>query len=182
MQGIWLYSYIALWVLMLGLAVGLIAVGRYIGDILQQVSRVGARGQMPDSGPAVGSRLWDEPPAVLRSAIPKLGDSSLLVTIFVSSTCPHCRNLVASLGSLRDIPEIQPIVFTRDEIGDTDPYAEELGKFRIPYMYAGDLFKKGEVNLVPTSMVVNGQGLVLEKHAGNDIARIHAMITAHRAA
>jgi hypothetical protein len=182
MHGIWLYSYIVLWVVTLGVAIGLVAVGRYIGGVLEKVSRMGGRGQRAASGPVVGSRLWDEVTFPLRSVSPAFPASTMFVAIFVSRTCPHCRTLVPSLGALAGIPYLQPVVLAGDEIDASDTYGEELHRLGIPFIYGSDLLKKADVNMVPTAVLVDHQGLVLGKYLGSDITGIHEMITAHNAA
>lgn len=182
MQGIWLYSYIALWIVTLAVAVGLVAVGRFIGSVLNQAVRASAPGQAQATGPTIGAQLWDDTTFPLQPGLVAVSDATTFVTVFVSSTCPHCQRLVPSLGAITGIPDVQPIVMNRDPIKADDVYAAELKGLGIPYIQATDLFEKNEVNMVPTIALVDRQGIVLAKRLGNDIGGIQEMINTRLAA
>ncbi|HLN62638.1 MAG TPA: hypothetical protein VK464_13920 [Symbiobacteriaceae bacterium] len=184
MQGMWLASYVVLWVVVLGLGVGLVAVGRHIGSVLERVSRLPLGGR-PSAGPSVGSRLWDDTSSPLQNDLPASVSegSKLYIAVFVSTTCPHCQHLIPALGALSGYSGVQPLVFSQDEIGEDDPYTGSLGELGIPYLHGGrELFERNQITAVPTSALVDRSGLVLARKLGDSISAIEEMIAEFKAA
>ncbi len=102
MHGWWTVSYIVLWVIVVVLAVLVVALARQIGTLHL---RLGPRGalEIDDEGPALGEtpEPIDAVDARGRSVtIGGPGEPQLL--LFVSPTCPVCRDV---LPSLRPAPD-----------------------------------------------------------------------------
>lgn len=178
LQGIWLYSYIALWILVLALALGLVAVGRVIGDRLRKLSIP----QQKLSGPTIGQRLWDGNEPSLQALLPSPLKVQQLLLIFVSQTCPHCRSLIPNLQELLTGSQLPVVVLSRDAIEADDPYAPDLQRLGIPYTSEPELITRWDVTAVPTVALVNEDGVVTAKLHGNDQEGIRRLLTESQAA
>ncbi|HYO16498.1 MAG TPA: hypothetical protein VE685_25150, partial [Thermoanaerobaculia bacterium] len=137
MEGIWLVSYIVLWIAVAVLAVLCLSLLRLVGQLHERIGPAGA--MVIDQGPEIGSRL----PALLevgrlRGKFPLEfpGDRDRLL-IFVSPNCEACVRLMKSLipFSRRYRGELDVLLVSHSSDPDgNERFAADARRGDLPYL------------------------------------------------
>jgi methylamine dehydrogenase accessory protein MauD len=175
-EGWWLASYVALWILVAALALAVVALARQVGTLHL---RLGPRGalEMDEEGPPLG----EAPPPV---AVPGPdgrtvtvggpGDGQLL--LFVSPDCPVCREVLPSLPAAARAGRLAPIVISD---GEAEPghlrYPAGTTAITAPAVAAGY-----GVPGTPYAVVLDALGVVRSKGTVNNLEQLEGLIDTAR--
>jgi thiol-disulfide isomerase/thioredoxin len=152
-DGVWVASYVALWVLVTVLAVTVLALLRQIGVLHARLSPMGTHfaGEGPDLGSAA-------PPA----GVP-YDASALTVLAFTSPTCTLCRELAPSLDAFR-----RQYRELRLELVDLEASPAVADAFR--------------VRSTPYVVTVDRAGIVVGRGVANTLEQIEELVRESRVA
>ena len=131
MTGIWLYSYLALWLAVLALAWFTLSLLRLVGQLHQRLGPAGAA--VTGGGLEIGERLPDvlEAHRIVDHALlsfPKRKDTLL---VFVSAGCSACEELIPSLlpFARREWDHLETIAVSTSDRGDgLQPFAAQFAR------------------------------------------------------
>jgi methylamine dehydrogenase accessory protein MauD len=179
MSGLWLVSYLMLWLVTLGLAVLLYGALRQIGALhlqLQRSSQTDPQSQvevetipaLEDDGPAIGSALpaWVYEQASIPAQGGAAASPSKTLLMFMSPMCETCQHVVAPLNALAGDPArgVRPIAVFRS---DRPAYEAFLKVFpmRLPTLRDHDrtLTMEISVHRTPFGLLYDEQGLLIRK-------------------
>ena len=155
-------SNVLLWCLNIALLFVVFALARQIGVLSERVAPAGAL--TPKNGPKIGEALDPIGVETLAGERMEIGGvrDKLLLTLFVSPTCPICRSLVPAAKSLARREGMQ-LVFASD--GDTPEkhqrYAQDLELS--PYVLSQPLGLAMGVSQLPFAALIDTQGVLVAK-------------------
>ena len=179
MRGWWTVSYIVLWVVVVVLAVLVVALARQVGTLHL---RLGPRGalEMDDEGPPLG----DAPEPVdatdtegRPATIGGPGEPQLL--LFVSPTCPVCRDVLPSVRPAASVGRLSPFV-----IADADgPEVHEAYKryaVGAPVVVGPEIASRYSVPGTPYAVVLDALGIVRAKGTVNNLEQMEGLVETAR--
>lgn len=177
MQGWWAVSYVALWGLVLVLAVLVVALARQIGTLHL---RLGPRGalEMDDEGPALG----DVPPPAdaedVNGRVVRIGGpGEPQALLFVSPSCPLCREVLP--GLVPAAREFTPYVISSGtEREALDAY--RVGRTGASVVASGELLADYEVPGTPFLVVLDESGAVTAKGTVNNLEQMEGLMDTAR--
>lgn len=154
MDVLFIVSYVALWLLVAVLWLLVVGLIRSVYDLRAQVEQL--VGQPERRAPTFRVPLLDGGVLESRDLAPR--DYAL---IFVTPTCPLCREAVTNLGSVRQRVGDRIVILCH---GDRER-AEELaafapGEVRFGLDEGGAVGKQFGITSVPTTVVVDGEGWI----------------------
>jgi methylamine dehydrogenase accessory protein MauD len=175
-EGWWLASYAALWILVAALSLAVIALARQVGMLHL---RLGPRGalEMDEEGPPLG----EAPPAV---AIPDSQGRSVTVggpgtgqlLLFVSPNCPICREVAPSVPAAARAGGMTPVIISDAE--------DESGHARLtagaPAVTAPGVAVDYRVPGTPYAVVLDSLGVVRSKGTVNNLEQLEGLIDTAR--
>jgi methylamine dehydrogenase accessory protein MauD len=178
MTGIWLYSYIFLWLVVLALAWLTLTLLRLVGQLHQRLGPAGAA--VTSNGLDVGERLPDilETHNVVDHALfsfPKKRDCLL---VFVSPQCAACEDLIPSLIPFanRERGELDVMVISNgDKAGDNGHFSKLLAHKGITFVVAPDLTLAARVGGTPFAFWLDSEGVVRAKGIVNHTEHIESL-------
>ena len=179
MNGIWLTSYLVLWVFVAVLFLAILTMARQIGLLHRRLTP--ARARMTNSGPPVGHK----PPALrvldLYGQEIQLGGErdkdSLLV--FISAACSVCNELAPALRSVwkgkgKTLDLIIISIGTDEEANRTFISRNRL--YPVPYIVSSDLSFLYDVHMPPYGLLIDKQGIVRTKGMVNHLDHLESLI------
>lgn len=175
MQGWWAASYIALWVLVVGLCVVVVALARQIGTLHL---RLGPRGalEIDDEGPTLDEGVIPIEAGDLEGRTITIGGhgrSQLLV--FVSPGCRVCDVILGSLRAVADATRISPLVVTDLDAEETLlQFARK--QVRAPVAASIEAFHAYSVPGTPYIVVTDPMGIVRAKGTVNNLEQMEGLI------
>ena len=178
MHGWWAISYIALWFLVVALALLVVALARQVGTLHL---RLGPRGalEIDDEGPPLG----DAPdPAIERDldgrevAVGGPGRAQLL--LFVSPECPVCREVLPSVQAVASAARLDPLVVSdADHEHAAAAYRRRPGA---PVVAAPELHRHYRVPGTPFAVVLDETGTVRAKGTVNNLEQVEGLVETAR--
>ena len=179
MDGWWLASYLALWGLVVVLAVLVVALARQVGTLHL---RLGPRGalELDDEGPPLGEAPQ---PADLRDLrgrpVTVGGPGSAQLLLFVSPGCPICREVLPGVGAAAAAGGMAPVVLA-DSDGPEVRHAYGGGT-PAPVVAAPELSGRYQVPGTPYAVALDELGVVRAKGTVNNLEQMEGLVeTAHR--
>jgi methylamine dehydrogenase accessory protein MauD len=177
-SGFWLVSYLALWILVVGLAVVVLSLMRMIGQMHQRLGPAPAL--VTDHGPEIGdalpeliagARLVDD--AVLR--FPRRKDSLL---IFVSPTCPTCESVARTLKpfAAREAERLEVVMISssRDDKRNAHLRAAAAGS-GVAFLQEDRLGERLKLSVTPYALWLDSDGVVRAKGLVNNIEHLDSL-------
>lgn len=177
-------SNVALWLIVIGLSVALLAVVRQLGVLHERIAPAGAlmlaKGlKVGELAPQVQVQDLDGRPISLGTA---RTDERATLIMFLSPTCPVCKTLVpvlrSSLGSERDWLDI--ILASDGEPASQREFvlAHRLGGF--PYVVSAPLGISYQVSRLPFAALIDAQGVLRARGIVNSREHLESLFEAKR--
>lgn len=181
MHDLLLASVVVLWVLVLVLLVGFVALARQVGLLHERLAPAGAL--TPGSGPTVGEDAPQLDVQTLTGDTLRVGApaSHGLLLLFVSPTCPVCKSLVPVARALAaDESRRLRLAFASD--GDTAErhrdYVREQGLGRFPYIVSQALGLTFGVGKLPFAVLIGPDGVLRGKGLVNSREHLESLVEA----
>jgi methylamine dehydrogenase accessory protein MauD len=174
-------SSIFAWVVILALVVALLALARQVGVLHIRVAPAGAL--TTAGGPAVGAKAGALPAQTLDGAHVTVGGAApgsvLRLLMFVSASCPLCKNLIPMAKSFARDERVQ-LIF----IGDDDPQVqramiERHGLTGYQFINGPEIGQAYEVGKLPFAVLLDADGLILSKGLVNSREHLESLVVAH---
>jgi len=177
-------SNIALWLVVIGLSIALLAVVRQLGVLHERIAPVGAL--MLAKGLKVGELAPTITVQDLEGRSLTLGaartDERATLLMFVSPTCPVCKALLpvlkSSLASERDWLDI--VLASDGESARQREFvlAQRLGNF--PYIVSAPLGISYQVSRLPFAVLIDAQGVLRARGIVNSREHLESLFEAKR--
>lgn len=170
-------SNLLLWCVVVALAVVVFALTRQIGVLHERVAPAGAL--TPTSGPKVGELTEPVETTDLAGSPLLVGGAADKATLllFISPTCPVCRNLVPTAKSMARHEGLQ-LVFASD--GDTverhQAYARDLDLADYPYVLSQPLGIGFGVSKLPFAVLITEDGTLAGKGLVNTREHLESLV------
>lgn len=176
-----LISNLILWMLVVALSVIVFALARQVGILHERVAPAGAL--LPTNGPKVGELTEQMKIADLRGDEITVGgvdpSGTTTMVMFLSPTCPVCKNLVPTVRSLASREKLR-LVFASD--GDTAErhlaYSKDLGLDTYPYVLSQSLGLTYAVSKLPFAVLIGSDGILKSKGLVNTREHLESLIEA----
>lgn len=175
-----LVSNIALWIVVLALVLGIVALARQIGILYERVAPMGAL--MIDTGPKPGelAPLFELPGLTGGSvALGGVQEKSTLL-FFVSPTCPVCKKLLPVVkGIARDESSWLRVVLASDgEQPEHLAFYQKADLAAFPYVLSQDLGMAYRIAKLPYAVLISEAGQVVAKGLVNSREQMESLFTA----
>ena len=175
MEGWWAASYIALWLLVVGLCVVVVALARQIGTLHL---RLGPRGalEIDDEGPTLDEGVVPIEAADLDGRkITIGGHGSAQLLVFVSPGCRMCNVILGSLRAASEAANTAPLVITDLDAEET---RLQFARRRLPAPVAASVeaFEAYSVPGTPYLVVTDDMGIVRAKGTVNNLEQMEGLI------
>jgi methylamine dehydrogenase accessory protein MauD len=174
----------ALWLIVIGLSIALLAVVRQLGVLHERIAPVGAL--MLAKGLKVGESAPEVAALDLEGRQITVGapraDARATLIMFVSPTCPVCKTLLpalkSSLASERDWLDI--VLASDGEIDSQREFvlAQRLGSF--PYLVSAPLGISYQVSRLPFAVLIDAQGVLRARGIVNSREHLESLFEAKR--
>lgn len=177
MTGIWIASYIALWLLVLVETVIFLAVLRQVGVLH---TRIGPRGAMAGEGPVIGDvapadrfRTVDGGQFVFRPTEP----DGTLVALFVSPSCSACDAVVTSFRTfVRSMNgAIEAVLAVADEPSGAAAWARRRG-WKGPVIPSAKALEALKIPSTPFAVTFDGNGRIQSAGLVNSIEQLESLL------
>lgn len=172
---------VAMFVMILGLAFGLLAMGRQIGILFERVAPMGAL--VNDAGPQVGMA---SPQFTLESrtggmvTIGPRADRSTLV-FFLSPTCPVCKKLLPIVNHIRKAEGAWLEVVLASDGGDLAQHDRFIAAAKLqdyPYVVSTELGLGYRVARLPYAVLLDEHGVIRAKGLINSREQFDSLFNA----
>jgi len=183
MSGVWLASYVLLWVLVVLLALAVLALARQIGVLHERIAPLGAL--VTAHGPQVGdpSPVFDVQD--IRGRPLRIGgersDGRGLYLVFVSPECPICKKIMPSLKVLarNERQRFEFVLVSDGEERDHWGFIEAFGLQEFPYVLSSDIGVTYRIGRLPYAVLLDAQGVVRAKGLVNTMEHLESLIVAY---
>jgi len=176
-----LISSIFSWVVILALVVTLLALARQVGVLHIRVAPAGAL--TTAGGPAVGAKSIAMPAKTLDGSSVTIGGaapgSTLRLLMFVSATCPLCKNLIPMAKSFARDERVQLIFVGDDDVQTQRDMIERHGLGGYQFINGPDVGQAYEVGKLPFAVLLDADGLILSKGLVNSREHLESLVVAH---
>lgn len=178
--GILTFAIIALWLVVLTMAVIMWVMLRQIGVLYERVAPVGAL--MDSAGPQVGEASPVFSLQSLTGGPVLVGTSNTKATLvfFLSPTCPVCKQLLPVLHDIKSAEDAWlNIVLASD--GDPEKHIEFIGRRKLsgfPYVLSSDLGMAYRVQRLPFAVLLDASGTVRAKGLINNREQLESLFNA----
>jgi len=179
MHGWWTVSYVVLWLLVVALTTLVLALARQVGTLHL---RLGPRGalEIDDEGPPLGEAPQ---PTELESA----GGGSILLggggperlVLFVSPSCPVCREVAPSLAPIARAGGLEPLVVADVDDVEAGHLRDEL-RTPAPIAHGAELAGSWAVPGTPYAVVLDRWGVVRAKGTVNSLEQLEGLVDTGR--
>lgn len=178
MTGWWLASYLALWALVIVLALVVVALARQVGVLHL---RLGPRGalEVDDEGPPLGEA--PEPadaPALGGEVLTIGGPGTPQLVLFVSPGCPVCREVLPSLPAVARAARLAPVVVSDAPLDETPHAYRDLPD--VPVVPSPDVARAYAVPGTPYAVVLDVMGVVRAKGTVNNLEQMEGLVDTAR--
>lgn len=175
-----LAAVIALFVMVVGLALAVFALARQIGVLYERVAPMGAL--MLDDGPSVGEQAPHFNLATLGGERIDIGAPSEFgeLVFFLSPTCPVCKKLIPVLRSIQKAEQgwLKVILASDGEEARQRAFYEKAELTDFPYVLSTDLGMTYKVGKLPYAVLLNEGGQVQAKGLINSREQLESLFTA----
>ena len=176
-----LISSIFAWVVILALVVTLLALARQVGVLHIRVAPAGAL--TTAGGPAVGARSTALPAKTIDGASVTIGGAApgsvLRLLMFVSASCPLCKNLIPMAKSFARDERVQLIFVGDDDVQTQRDMIARHGLAGYQFINGPDVGQAYEVGKLPFAVLLDADGLILSKGLVNSREHLESLIVAH---
>ena len=175
MSGWWVASYVVLWSVVIALAVLVLALARQIGTLHL---RLGPRGalELDEEGPPLGEAPEAANATTLGGdavTVGGPGESQLL--LFVSPTCPVCREVAPSLSvAARSGGMAARVVADAD--ADATSVSHVYAGLPVPVIVDADLARRYTIPGTPYAVVLDAAGVVRAKGTINNLEQLEGLV------
>lgn len=181
MSEVLLVSNIALWCIVVALAVVVVALARQVGILHERVAPAGAL--MPTNGPKAGELTNSQAVADLEGRPMTVGgpnaEGVATLVLWISPTCPVCRALVPTAVSLAKRERLR-LVFASDgeNIEQHRRYVADLDIGRYPYVVSQALGIAYAVSKLPFAALIAPDGTLASKGLVNTREHLESLVEA----
>ncbi len=184
MSGIWLVSFVVLWILVLGLAVLTFSLLRLVGQLHQRLGPASAL--VTDSGPELGHSLPDllSKAGFVDDALLRFPKSRDTLLVAVSPNCPTCDGLLPSLAPFhaRERTRVEIIVVsTSSEAEGNSRLSQKVARTGIVYLASPKLTAAMRIGPTPFGVWVDEKGIVRTKGLINHTEHLESLRNARDA-
>ncbi len=175
MDGWWAASYIALWLLVIVLAVVVAALARQIGTLHL---RLGPRGalELDDEGPALEEILpVTTATSVEGTAVSLGGPGEAQLLLFVSPGCGVCEQVLPSIPVIAQAGRIAPYVLTDVDAEETE-LAYKNKRLGVPLVPASEAVLRYGIPGTPYVVVTDATGTVRAKGTVNNLEQMEGLV------
>ncbi|ODT81213.1 MAG: methylamine dehydrogenase accessory protein MauD [Pelagibacterium sp. SCN 64-44] len=175
-----IFALAALFVMVVVLTIGLLALGRQVGILFERISPMGAL--VNDSGPEVGqqSPLFSLPSLTGGTAMlgPKPGRSTLV--FFLSPTCPVCKKLLPVIDSVRKAEGhwLDVVLASDGQKAQHERFIETAKLQSYPYVVSTELGLAYRVARLPYAVLLDQHGTVRAKGLINSREQFDSLFNA----
>jgi methylamine dehydrogenase accessory protein MauD len=170
MEGVWLVSYIILWVITLLLVVVVLAHSRLLGLLHYRVGPAAAR-PLAD-GPTIGTQLQQISGLSVNGEpwTMNFPSKSDLVLVFVSPQCSTCNETLPHIEDFSRNQDSTQIVLmsTIDDIGMNRAYVSYRNLEKLNFVINEKLSNDLNIEAVPYALYLNTEGKVIAKGVVNN--------------
>jgi methylamine dehydrogenase accessory protein MauD len=177
MVGVWLISYVGLWVVTVALALVVLAHSRLLGILHYRIGPAAAK-PLAD-GPEIGSRFE-------RLTAPTVGGLEWnwtfpaerpLLVVFISPQCTTCDALVPHIKDFTRVHPELPLVLasTLEDPGMNRAYIAYRRLERVPYLMGAALSQEMRVEGTPYAVLLDGAGRVTAKGLVNHFEHLRSL-------
>jgi len=176
-----LISAIFAWVVILALVVALLALARQVGVLHIRVAPAGAL--TTAGGPAVGGKSTAIPATTLDGAHVTVGGAApgsvLRLLMFVSASCPLCKNLIPMAKSFARDERVQ-LIFVGDDTPDVQrAMIERHGLAGYQFINGPDVGQAYQVGKLPYAILLDADGVILSKGLVNSREHLESLVIAN---
>ena len=174
-------SAIFAWIIILMLVIAVLALARQVGVLHMRVAPAGAL--TTAGGPSVGAKAPAMPATTLDGAAISLGGaapgSALRLLMFVSATCPLCKNLIPMAKSFARDERVQ-LIFVGDDTPDIQRAmiaSHNLESYQ--FINGPEVGQAYEVGKLPFAVLLDAEGVILSKGLVNSREHLESLVIAH---
>ena len=174
-------SNIILWVIVIALTILLFAVTRQVGILHERVAPAGAL--QPTSGPKIGEITEEIKTTSLQGSSVILGgtqeEEKASLVLFISPTCPVCKELVPTAKSLAKAELNQIRLFFASDGEDLKQHKNYIHDLEIedyPYLVSEALGMYYQVSKLPFAVLIDGNGILRSKGLVNTREHLESLI------
>lgn len=174
-------SNIILWVIVVALTILLFAVTRQVGILHERVAPAGAL--QPTSGPKIGEITEEIKTTSLQGSSVILGgtqeEEKASLVLFISPTCPVCKELVPTAKSLAKAELNQIRLFFASDGEDLKQHKNYIHDLEIedyPYLVSEALGMYYQVSKLPFAVLIDGNGILRSKGLVNTREHLESLI------
>ena len=177
-------SNVALWILVLGLAVTVFALTRQIGLLHERLSPVGALS--PEARVQVGAKAPEMVLTDLRNRLVRIGgpskDESQTLLFFLSPTCPVCKTLLPTVERVAraEVPRVRVVLASDGELEEHVDFARREVDESIPYVLSTELGMAYGVGKLPYAVLIDREGSVAAQGLVNTREHLESLFEAQR--
>lgn len=176
-----LVSTIVSWIVILLLAVALLALARQVGVLHMRVAPAGAL--TTSAGPAVGSAAAAIPATTIEGTTTTVGGHlhgvPLRLLMFVSPSCPLCKNLIPMAKSFARDERVQLVFIGDDDVGSQRQMIAEHGLGGYQFINGPEVGQAYEVAKLPYAVLMDEHGTILSKGLVNSREHLESLVIAH---
>lgn len=174
-------SNVILWIVVVVLTTLLFAITRQVGILHERVAPAGAL--QPTSGPKIGEITEEIKATSLQGESIRLGGSrqeeQASFILFISPTCPVCKELVPTAKSLAkaELNDIKLFFASDGENAEQhENYIRDLGIENYPYLVSEALGIYYQVSKLPFAVLIDGDGILRSKGLVNTREHLESLI------
>lgn len=173
---------VAIWVVLLILAVVVVALARQVGALYERIAPAGAL--MIDKGPAIGEEAPVYEVRDIRQAAVKVGglrDRSTLL-FFMSPTCPVCKTLLPAVKSLfkSERSWLDVYLVTAGDDGLHEGYIRKNRLSDLTYIVSEAVASGFRVGKLPYGVLLDEAGKIASKGLVNSREHLESLLEAKR--
>jgi methylamine dehydrogenase accessory protein MauD len=179
MGGIWLASYVALWLLVLLLLLAVFTMARQIGLLHTRLGPSGAR--ITNAGPEIGDLAPRLTVGDLSGREVTFGGAreKPLLILFITSSCSTCASLAPSIRALwnserRNLDMIMVSLFSTEE--QARGFVKKYKLSNIPCVVSEEVSLEYKVSSPPYGILLDSEGVVRSKGVVNHNEHIDSLL------
>ena len=169
------------WLVILGLAAGLVALARQIGVLHMRVAPAGAltgdRGlAVGEAAPRLHLMTLDDQAVEIGGA---LHGAVMRLLMFVSAECPLCKNLIPAAKSFAKAERVELVFVGDDEVAVQRRLIAAQGLEKYRFVNGPEAGRAFHVDKLPHAVLMDAAGIVLSKGLVNSREHLESLIVAH---
>ena len=174
----------SLWLAMLSLGILVFGLARQIGVILERIGPVGAlhvASKLQIGAPAPVVEVTDLSGVQRSIGKPRTDHRSLLI-VFLSPTCPACKELLPSVRAMRRSERDRVEVMLASD-GEREPHVRFIAEHSLqdfPYLISEQLGLRYGVSRLPYAVMIDAAGVVRASGIVNTREHLESLLEAER--